>query len=187
MEGHSVVSDETKTGDSVVKPVDSATETVDSVMKTADLESAAEQPQAAGPSQAADEPMVVDDSPMVKLTCFHNKNKYTVSMKLSSTISMLKLKLAVLIGIPASLQKIILKGLPKDHETLQSLNVSSSTKIMVVANKLMDIVSAASIPRKDEVRHRNQVPGLDDLAKIHFFLFERRRLCSPGLTFCLFQ
>lgn len=94
---------------------------------------------------------VVVDSPPVEFTVVHNKDKYVVSMPLSSTILQLKEKLFDMIGVPVKMQKIMIKGLAKDDQTLESLNVSSSSKIMVVGAKLQDIV-AVSVANVEEVR-----------------------------------
>lgn len=141
MNGHDVADDETKT-------VDSVTKIVDSVTKTVDIETTVAPPTSGEPEPAV---VVVDDSPTVEFTIIHNKDKYTVSMKLSSTILELKHQLADMIGVPVSMQKIMIKGLAKDTETLQSLNVSSLSKIMVVGAKLKDIVAVTSVSN-DEVR-----------------------------------
>lgn len=147
MNGHGGVAedDETKTAEPVTKIAEPVTKTVDSVTEPVVTESPGEPP-------AVDEP-VVDDSPEVEFTIIHNKDKYKVSSKLSSTILMLKYQLADIIGVPVSMQKIMIKGLAKDDETLLALNVSASSKIMVVGAKLKDIV-AVSTPSNDEVCHR---------------------------------
>jgi len=91
------------------------------------------------------------DLPSVEFTIIHNKDKYTVSMPPSSTIGQLKGKLVDMIGVPSKMQKIMIRGLAKDDQTLESLNVTSSSKIMVVGAKLQDIV-AVSVPKAEEVR-----------------------------------
>lgn len=98
----------------------------------------------------ADVPAVEADTPSVEFTIIHNKNKYTVSMPVLSTIEQLKFKLVNIIGVPFKMQKIMIKGLAKDDQTLESLNVTSSSKIMVVGAKLQDIV-AVSVANVEEV------------------------------------
>lgn len=90
-----------------------------------------------------EEAIDVVDSPPVEFTIVHNKDKYTISMPLSSTIGQLKDKLVDMIDVPSKMQKIMIKGLAKDDQTLESLNVSSSSKIMVVGAKLQDIVAVS--------------------------------------------
>lgn len=94
--------------------------------------------------------VAVADSPSVEFSIIHNKDKYVVSMPLVSTIGQLKDKLVDMIGVPSKMQKIMIKGLAKDDQTLESLNVSSSSKIMVVGAKLQDIV-AVSVANVEEV------------------------------------
>jgi len=94
--------------------------------------------------------VVEADLPSVEFAIIHNKDKYTVSMSHSSTIGQLKDKLVDMIGVPSVMQKIMIKGLAKNDQTLASLNVSSSSKIMVVGAKLQDIVSV-SLPKTEEV------------------------------------
>lgn len=95
-------------------------------------------------------PVAVADSPSVEFTIIHNKDKHAVSMPLLSTIGQLKDKLVDIIGVPSKMQKIMIKGLAKDEQTLESLNVNSSSKIMVVGAKLQDIV-AVSVANIEEV------------------------------------
>lgn len=113
------------------------------------MESNDEIEMADGDSKEAIESAVVD-SPPVEFTIVHNKDKYTVSMPLSSTIKQLKEKLVDIIGVSSQIQKIMIKGLAKDDQTLESLNVNSSSKIMVVGAKLHDIV-AVSVKNVEEV------------------------------------
>lgn len=81
----------------------------------------------------------------IKFVVIHNKIKYTVSMLPSSTIRQLKDKLFDIIGISSQVQKIMIKGLAKDDQTLESLNVNSSSEIMVVGAKLQDIIAIANV------------------------------------------
>lgn len=106
--------------------------------------------EAAAAATAAAAVVVKVDSPSVEFAIIHNKDKYMVSMPLSSTIGQLKDKLVDIIGVPIKMQKIMIKGLAKDDQTLESLNVSSSSKIMVVGAKLQDIVAVA-VPKAEEV------------------------------------
>jgi len=101
------------------------------------------------------------ESPPVEFTIIHNKDKYTVSMPILSTIAQLKEKLVDMIGVPSKMQKIMIKGLAKDDQTLESLNVSSSSKIMVVGAKLQDIV-AVSVANVEEVC-KNRFKIISDL------------------------
>lgn len=83
------------------------------------------------------------DCPLVEFTIVHNRDKHTVTMPTLATIGHLKAKLAGMIGVPSTMQKIMIKGLAKDDQTLESLNVSSTSKIMVVGNKPKDILAVS--------------------------------------------
>lgn len=142
--GHSEANDETKIAESAVKE-----EISENIVKGKTTESVVEEQttESVVKDEAGD---LILDSPPVEFTIIHNKDKYTVSMPLLSTIAQLKDKLADLIGVPSKMQKIMIKGLAKDDQTLESLNVNSSSKIMVVGAKLQDIV-AVSVANVEEV------------------------------------
>lgn len=142
--GHGETKNETKVADSAVKE-----ETSECTVKEITTESSAEEQitESVVKEETCD---LIPDSPSVEFTIIHNKDKYMVSMPLSSTIAQLKNKLVDMIGVPSKMQKIMIKGLAKDDQTLESLNVNSSSKIMVVGAKLQDIV-AVSVANVEEV------------------------------------
>lgn len=145
LNGHSESNAETKVAEkSAVKE-----EISECIAKEKTTESAVEEQttESVAKDEAGD---LILDSPTVEFTIIHNKDKYTVSMPLLSTIAQLKDKLVDMIGVPSKMQKIMIKGLAKDDQTLESLNVSSSSKIMVVGAKLQDIV-AVSVANVEEV------------------------------------
>uniref|UniRef100_A0A2S2PI05 Ubiquitin domain-containing protein UBFD1 n=1 Tax=Schizaphis graminum TaxID=13262 RepID=A0A2S2PI05_SCHGA len=141
--GHSEANNETKVSECAVKE-----ETSECNMKEITTEIAGEEQttESVVKEEACD---LILDSPSVEFTIIHNKDKYIVSMPLLSTIAQLKNKLVDMIGVPSKMQKIMIKGLAKDDQTLESLNVSSSSKIMVVGAKLQDIV-AVSVANVEE-------------------------------------
>ncbi|KAL8609734.1 hypothetical protein ACOMHN_042773 [Nucella lapillus] len=57
------------------------------------------------------------------------------------------------------MQKVIFKGLPKDHQTLRDLNVTNGAKMMVVGSTLRDIESM-SVPVVEEGKEPPKL-GLD--------------------------
>uniref|UniRef100_A0A2H8U0T7 Ubiquitin domain-containing protein UBFD1 n=1 Tax=Melanaphis sacchari TaxID=742174 RepID=A0A2H8U0T7_9HEMI len=142
--GNCEANTETKLTECVVKE-----ETTECTMKELTTESAAEEQttESVVKEEACD---LILNSPSVEFTIIHNKDKYIVSMPLLSTIEQLKNKLVDIIGVPSKMQKIMIKGLAKDDQTLESLNVNSSSKIMVVGAKLQDIV-AISLTNTEEV------------------------------------
>ena len=48
------------------------------------------------------------------------------------------------IGVPQSLQKVMIKGLAKDDRTLKDLGVVKGAKIMVVGSKLNDVLAVST-------------------------------------------
>lgn len=151
--GHSEAKDETKVAECAVKEETSECtakeKTIESSVKEITTESVVEEQttESADKDEACD---LILNSPSVEFTIIHNKDKYIVSMPLLSTIAQLKDKLVDMIGVPSKMQKIMIKGLAKDDQTLESLNVNSSSKIMVVGAKLQDIV-AVSVANVEEV------------------------------------
>jgi len=51
--------------------------------------------------------------------------------------------------IAPALQKVLIKGIPKDEVILKSLGVTSSTKIMVIGTTLDDVMSVSKAPDKE--------------------------------------
>lgn len=150
--GHSEAKDETKVTECAVKEESSECTAKEKSIESAVKEIATESVVEEQTTESADKDEACDlilDSPSVEFTIIHNKDKYTVSMPLLSTIAQLKDKLVDMIGVPSKMQKIMIKGLAKDDQTLESLNVSSSSKIMVVGAKLQDIV-AVSVANVEE-------------------------------------
>lgn len=148
--GHDETNDETKVAECAAKEkISECTEMDDSVVKEITTESAVKEQttETVVKDKACD---LILDSPPIEFTIIHNKDKYNVSMPILSTIAQLKDKLVEMIGVPSKMQKIMIKGLAKDDQTLESLNVSSSSKIMVVGAKLQDIV-AVSVANVEEV------------------------------------
>ncbi|XP_076458234.1 ubiquitin domain-containing protein UBFD1-like [Babylonia areolata] len=78
-----------------------------------------------------------------------NKQKFDLSMQLDSTIEQLKNKAQGLTGVPPSMQKIMFRGLAKDHQTLRELKVTKGAKIMVVGSTLNDVLSVTAPTEKE--------------------------------------
>lgn len=101
---------------------------------------------ASGDSKKETIDKVIDKySKPINFIVIHNKIRYSVSMLPSSTIRQLKDKLFDIIGISSQVQKVMIKGLAKDDQTLESLNVNSSSEIMVVGAKIQDIIAIANV------------------------------------------
>ncbi|XP_058792743.1 ubiquitin domain-containing protein UBFD1 isoform X3 [Phymastichus coffea] len=82
-----------------------------------------------------------------KVIC--NKNKIDVTFPLDGTIAELKDHLQSIVSIPTSMQKILIKGIAKDNQTLRSIGVSKGAKVMVVGSKIDDVL-AVSVPTKSD-------------------------------------
>lgn len=87
---------------------------------------------------------------IVDFTVIYNKNKFDVKFPLDDTVGQLKKHLQDIIGVPQSLQKVMIKGLAKDDRTLRDLGVTKGAKVMVVGSKLNDVL-AVSTPSAQEV------------------------------------
>lgn len=80
----------------------------------------------------------------------YNKQRIDVNFPLDSRIAELKAHLQNIISVPQAMQKVMIKGLAKDDQTLRSLGVTKGAKIMVVGSKLDDVL-AVSIPTKQDL------------------------------------
>ncbi|XP_059475763.1 ubiquitin domain-containing protein UBFD1-like [Neocloeon triangulifer] len=78
------------------------------------------------------------------------KTKHEVEFGLDKTIIKLKNHLQKIIGVPPAMQKIMIKGLAQDDQTLRSLGVTKGAKVMVVGSKLDDVI-AVSAPSPQEL------------------------------------
>lgn len=82
----------------------------------------------------------------------YNKQKIDVNFSLDGTVAELKLHLESIISVPKAMQKVMIKGLAKDEETLRNLGVTNGAKIMIVGAKLNDILAMAA-PSKQEIQN----------------------------------
>ncbi|KAJ8687894.1 hypothetical protein QAD02_023689 [Eretmocerus hayati] len=91
-----------------------------------------------------------DDREKIDFKVIYNKKKIDVTFALDGTVGELKAHLQNIISVPQAMQKIMIKGLAKDDQTLRSLGVTTGAKIMIVGSKLDDVL-AVSIPTKQEL------------------------------------
>ncbi|XP_065341367.1 ubiquitin domain-containing protein UBFD1-like [Cloeon dipterum] len=77
------------------------------------------------------------------------KTKHEVEFGLDKTILKLKNHLQDIIGVPASMQKLMIKGLAQDEQTLRSLGVSKGAKVLVVGSKLDDVIAVSAASPRD--------------------------------------
>ncbi|XP_012274446.1 ubiquitin domain-containing protein UBFD1 [Orussus abietinus] len=90
------------------------------------------------------------DSELIDFKVIYNKQKIDVTFALDSTVGRLKAHLENIISVPQAMQKVMIKGLAKDDQTLRSLGVTKGAKVMIVGSKLHDVL-ALSIPTKQEL------------------------------------
>ncbi|KAL7302801.1 hypothetical protein TKK_0004840 [Trichogramma kaykai] len=88
-----------------------------------------------------------DTREKVDFKVIFNKKKIDVSFALDGTVLELKSHLQNIISVPSTMQKIMIKGLAKDAQTLRELGVTKSAKVMVVGSKLDDVLQV-SLPGK---------------------------------------
>ena len=80
----------------------------------------------------------------------YNKQRINVNFPVDGTVAELKVHLQNIISVPQAMQKVMIKGLAKDDQTLKSLGVTKGAKVMVVGSKLNDVL-AMSIPTKQDL------------------------------------
>lgn len=77
-------------------------------------------------------------------------------------------KLLRIIGVPASMQKLMYKGLAKDEKTLEELGVVKGAKLMVVGSTLTDILAVSSTPTQEQLKEETST-GISTLfIPLHF-------------------
>ncbi|KAL1129116.1 hypothetical protein AAG570_013647, partial [Ranatra chinensis] len=81
---------------------------------------------------------------LVKFVVIYNKNKYDIEFAIDETVAKLKLHLQNIIGVPQSLQKVMIKGLAKDEKTLRESGICQGAKVMVVGSKLDDVIAVST-------------------------------------------
>ncbi|XP_014215717.1 ubiquitin domain-containing protein UBFD1-like [Copidosoma floridanum] len=91
-----------------------------------------------------------DTGEKIDFKVIFNKKKIDVTFALDGTVGELKTYLHNIINVPEAMQKIMIKGLAKDDQTLRSLGVTKGAKVMIVGSKLDDVL-AVSIPTKQEI------------------------------------
>ncbi|XP_012940298.1 ubiquitin domain-containing protein UBFD1 isoform X2 [Aplysia californica] len=96
-----------------------------------------------------DEDSKSTDLEMVDFIVIFKKEKHEVSFPFDHTVSKLKSHIEKITGVPASLQKIMYKGLAKDDVTLRDLKVVKGAKIMVVGSTLNDVLSVSAPASKE--------------------------------------
>merc|ERR1711915_853237 len=61
-----------------------------------------------------------------------------------------------IIGVPSTMQKIMIKGLAKDEMTLKKLGVVKGSKVMVVGSTLNDVLEVTKKPSPQQLKEEEQ-------------------------------
>ncbi|XP_071452222.1 ubiquitin domain-containing protein UBFD1-like [Hetaerina americana] len=101
-------------------------------------------------------PKVVEN---VDLKVIYCKKKFDVTFPLDNTVAELKFHLRDIIGVLPLMQKVMIKGLAKDEQTLRELGVTSASKIMVVGSKLDDVLAAFTPTRQEQQDEASEANG----------------------------
>lgn len=87
-----------------------------------------------------------DAGELIDFKVVYNKKKYDISFGVEETVGALKAHLQDVIGVPSTMQKVMIKGLAKDEMTLKKLGVAKGSKIMVVGSTLNDVLEVTKKP-----------------------------------------
>ncbi|KAK0163651.1 hypothetical protein PV327_007312 [Microctonus hyperodae] len=90
-------------------------------------------------------------SESIEFKIIYNKKKIDITFSLDRTIAELKDHLESIISVPKEMQKVMIKGLAKDQDTLRSLGLANGAKVMIVGSKLNDVL-ALTIPSKQDIQ-----------------------------------
>lgn len=109
-------------------------------------------------SESSEKQLPAEQPPLelVDLTVIYNKQKFDIKFSLDQTIGQLKKHLQDIIGVPHSLQKVMIKGLAKDERNLRELGVVKGAKVMVVGSKLDDVLAVSTPAPQDSA---DEKPG----------------------------
>ena len=105
-----------------------------------------------------------------------NKKKFDVSFGTEDTVGALKSHLQDIIGVPAAMQKIMIKGLAKDEMTLKKLGVVKGSKVMVVGSTLNDVLEIAKKPSVQEMKEEEKAEAQKESwsqQKVHKKILEK--------------
>lgn len=128
-------------------------------------------------------------SEMLELKIVFNKKKYDITFDVEETVGALKSHLQDIIGVPSTMQKIMIKGLAKDEMTLKKLGVVKGSKIMVVGSTLNDVLEVAKKPTAQQLKEEEKKEAMKESwsqQKIHKKLLEKGvpEDAMPGIKNC---
>lgn len=95
--------------------------------------------------EGAGEQPATQNEEKVNFSIVFKKQNFNVDFGLDRTIGDLRQEVARLSGVPAALQKLMLKGLLKnDSDTLRTAGFKNGVKIMLVGSTIQDVLTTAS-------------------------------------------
>ncbi|KAG7205439.1 hypothetical protein KM043_007431 [Ampulex compressa] len=105
----------------------------------------------------------------------YNKQKINVNFALDGTVGELKAHLQNIISVPQVMQKVMIKGLAKDDQTLRNLGVTKGAKVMIVGSKLHDVLALSKPTKQDLTDESASATSKEPLSqqKIHRKILDR--------------
>jgi len=88
----------------------------------------------------------------IEFKVVYNKKKFDITFGCEETVGALKAHLQDVIGVPSTMQKVMIKGLAKDEMTLKKLGVAKGSKIMVVGSTLNDVLEVTKKPTPQQLK-----------------------------------
>eukprot|EP01111_Echinosteliopsis_oligospora_P006047 TRINITY_DN2001_c2_g1_i1.p1 TRINITY_DN2001_c2_g1~~TRINITY_DN2001_c2_g1_i1.p1 ORF type:complete len:286 (+),score=112.30 TRINITY_DN2001_c2_g1_i1:67-924(+) len=80
----------------------------------------------------------------IAFTVVFKKQTFPITYGAERTVGDLRIEIAKVTGIPAGLQKLMLKGMLKnDSETLSAAGIKNGVKIMLIGSTIQDVITAA--------------------------------------------
>jgi hypothetical protein len=107
------------------------------------------------PSTSKQDPVASSSSmagEKIEFKVVYNKKKYDIAFGSEETVGALKAHLQDVIGVPSTMQKVMIKGLAKDEMTLKKLGVTKGSKIMVVGSTLNDVLEVTKKPTPSQLK-----------------------------------
>ncbi|XP_054707042.1 ubiquitin domain-containing protein UBFD1-like [Uloborus diversus] len=102
---------------------------------------------------------------LVDFKMIFNKQKHDICFPLDETILELKKHFEALVGVPASMQKVMFKGLCKDERTLRDIGFTKGVKVMVVGSTLNDVLAVNTPTEQDSKEEKAAASTKEPLCK----------------------
>jgi len=132
---------------------------------------------------------IIKSADDIEFKVVFNKKKYDITFNVDDTVGALKSHLQDIIGVPSTMQKIMIKGLAKDEMTLKKLGVVKGSKVMVVGSTLNDVLEVAKKPTAQQLKEEERKDSLKESfsqQKIHKKIIEKGvpEDAMPGIKNC---